>query len=68
VGVDVPEVKPLTSGVARAEERVSATQQLCNLLGAGSTIFINENHFVLTQEDDIEIKSLSNSTKLPSHL
>jgi hypothetical protein len=32
--VDVPEVEPLTSGVTRAKERASATQQLCIVLGA----------------------------------
>jgi hypothetical protein len=32
---NVPDVKPLTSGGTRAEERVSATQQLCSVLNAG---------------------------------
>jgi hypothetical protein len=32
---NVPDVKPLTSGGTRAEERERATQQLCSLLGAG---------------------------------
>jgi hypothetical protein len=32
--VNVPDVEPLTSGETRAEERASATQQLCSLLVA----------------------------------
>jgi hypothetical protein len=32
---NVPEVAPLTSGGTRAEERVSAKQQLCSVLVTG---------------------------------